>query len=354
MQKKLLALAVASLAWAPLAAQADVTLTGNMDLGVTMSEAQAGGVTTKTTTIGNHNGSSTSNVAITATEDLGGGMSGKVYIETDPAFGSNAGGTFAGAPNWLQLSGSFGSITLGYMNNYALAASSASQPMGTAVGSGYSGGFGRLDGVNVIGDPAAATVGGAGARDIRINRSIQYAIPSQGGFSAGIIYKMANSDAGNSAADRTGQMQIGVGYSAGPLNIAFANSTIEREGGAIVGTSADLTHMMLGVNYKLGALTLMGGFTTSEAANSADVDSSSWNVALKYAMSPVMSVMVNVLEVDDGRVANVDRDLFGLGLDYTMSKRTTAYLRYESGDNNSASAAAGDFSTLAAGIRHTF
>ena len=353
MQKKLIALAVAGLAWAPLAAQAQVTISGTMDLGVQMSESEAAGVTTKKTTTGIHNGAATSAVKITVTEDLGGGMKVTGYIETDPALGTNAGGVFAGSPNWLQLSGNFGAITLGLMNNYALSASSASQPFGTGLASGYNGSFGRLDGVNVVGTTALEASAGAGVRDIRINNSIQYQLPQMGAVTGGIIYKFKNSDAGNAAADRIGQMQFGLSYAAGPLTIAAAHSTIENEV-VFVGTSDSVTHTMIGANYKLGAFTIYGGYTMSEGDNSNDLDSTSFNGAVMYAFSPTLAGGINIVQVDDKNATDRDRDLFGLGLNYTMSKRTMAYVRYQSGDKDKSAATTGDYSDIAVGFVHNF
>jgi len=357
MQKKLIALAVAGIAWAPLSAQAQVTISGLFDLGVQISEQETAGVEAKKTTAGIHNGAATSAVKITVTEDLGGGMKVTGYIETDPALGSNAGGVFAGAPNWLQLSGGFGAITLGFMNNYALSASSASQPFGTGFASGYNGSFGRLAGINVIGTTSATFVapGGNGVRDIRINNSIQYQLPNMGGFTGGIIHKIKNSDFAGSG-DGVGQTQFGLSFSSGPLNIAAAHSTIETEAvGGFGGTGSDsLTHTMIGANYKLGAFTIYGGYTMSEASNSADVDATSMNAAVMYAFSPTLAAGINIVEVDDDTTANADRDLFGLGLNYTMSKRTMAYVRYQSGDKNSAAANSGDYSDIAVGLVHTF
>lgn len=355
MQKKIIALAVASLAWAPFTAQAaDVEISGVMDLGVQLSESEAvAGTTVKKTTAGIHNGAATSAVKITVNEDLGGGMKVKGYIETDPALGTEAGGVFAGAPNWLQVSGGFGAITLGYMNNYSLSASSASQPFGTGLASGYNGSFGRLEGLNIIGTPAVVALGGAGARDIRIRNSIQYQLPNMGGFTAGVIYKFKNDDSAANTVDAIGHLQLGVGYSGGPLTIAASHSTTEQAAAFTGTTSNEFTHTMIGANYKLGGFTIYGGYTMSEASTSSDLDSTSMNVAVLFAFSPTLAVGANYVQVEDQNATAIDRDLIGVGLNYTMSKRTMGYVRYQSGDKNSASAA-GDYSDIGIGLVHTF
>jgi predicted porin len=358
MQKKLIALAVASLAWAPFAAQAaDVEIGGVMDLGVQMSETETGGVTSKTKTAGIHNGASTSSFKVTVTEDLGGGMKFKGYMETDPALGTNAGAAFANSPNWLQLSGNFGAVTLGFMNNYALSASSASQPFGTGLASGYNGSWGRLDGAQVLGPVEARITGsnaGVGARDIRKNRTLQYEMPRMGGFSAGIIYGFKNDDAAAQSDAAIGQIQIGASFSAGPLNVALAHSTLEQQANFTGTTSNELTHTMIGANYKLGSITIYGGYTMSEASNKADVDSTSMNVAAMFQLNPQLGLGVNYVKVTDDTARVQDRDLIGFGLNYAMSKRTLAYVRYQSGDKLDATANSGDYSDIAVGISHSF
>jgi GBP family porin len=354
MQKKIIALAVAGIVWAPLAAHAaDVTLSGVFDLGVKISDSETAGVSTGTSTVGIHNGAATSAFKITVVEDLGGGMKATGYIETDPALGTTAGAAFANAPNWLQLSGNWGALTLGYMNNYALAASSASQPYGTGLASGYNGSFGRLDGVNVLGTTSFAGPGGNGVRDIRINNSVQYQLPNFGGFTAGVIYKIKNTDAGNAAPDQIGQTQFSASFSGANFNIIGTLSSLDNTV-AWAGTSTKVDHTMIGANWKLGPITLYGGWTQSSADNSADLDSSSMNFAVKWQVSPQLAIGGNFVTVDDANPGNVDRDLIGFGLDYAMSKRTTAYIRYQSGDKNKAVDNTGDYSDIGLGFVHTF
>jgi hypothetical protein len=56
--------------------------------------------------------------------------------------------------NYLFVSGNFGKVSLGFMNNFALTSALTSQPFGIGMGGGYSREFGRLNGTGVIGAPA--------------------------------------------------------------------------------------------------------------------------------------------------------------------------------------------------------
>ena len=98
-------------------------------------------------------------------------------------------------------------------------------------------------------------------------------------------------------------------------------------------------------------------------------------VAASYAITPVLTAMVNYQEIKNGAAAatttgskaNLKGEVLGLGLDYALSKRTTAYVRYERDtDKNNAgfrslantgyTAATGNttYTATAVGLRHAF
>jgi predicted porin len=253
------------------------------------------------------------------------------------------------------------------MNNFALTSALTSQPFGVGMGGGYSGAFGRLNGVNVIGTPAAvaaatnAAAGSfAGARDIRASNSIKYDTPTWSGFSAGFVYRSPNSGGANNSAanaDTDGQSQIGLNYNNGPLNVSYAHSNIMSNVSGI--NTGVTTHNLLGANYTFGTFTLMGGWTSSKNTGVAarTLDARSWNVAAKWQATPTLAVMGNILRSDDKLVADQDRNLNALGVDYSMSKRTTAYARWEGGDNDKSALTgsnSGKFTRYALGLRHSF
>ena len=120
--------------------------------------------------------------------------------------------------------------------------------------------------------------------------------------------------------------------------------------------NSDITQTILGANYTFGPATVYAGYSQSDAGGGLNntVDSTSFNVAGKYKVTPAIALMANYVKVNDKLAANVDRDLIGLGADYSLSKRTAAYVRYERGDSNKAVAGTGKFSTYAIGMRHSF
>lgn len=366
MKQKLLAIAIAGLSGTAFA-QSTVTITGLFDTGVQMFKTESAGVTTKTNRWGSSSNTGTTNLTFLVQEDLGSGMKAGLFLETDPTAGTaNAAASVWNSQNYLYLSGGFGKVSLGYMNNFANTAATTAQPFGTAMGGGYTSAFGRLNGTGVVGAPAtvaaatAATAGAfAGARDIRANNSIKYDTPSFSGFTAGLIYRSPNSGSGNAAADADGQTQVGLNYNNGPINVSYAHSNILSNVAGI--NTGNTTHNLLGANFSFGSVTLYGGWTSSKvkgvAAAAPAADARSWNIALKWQATPSLSVAANVLRSDDKLVADQDRSLNALGLDYAMSKRTTAYARWEGGDNDKSAvtgSAGGKFNRTAFGLKHTF
>lgn len=369
MKKSLLALAVLGAFAGAAQAQTSISISGLMDLGYESFNPE--GANNERTGIRNNN-TSTSTLVFSGSEDLGGGMKAGFFLATDwaPGTGGTGAGTgLANSQNFLSLTTGFGEFKVGNVNSQTLVANTTSQPFGTAIGGGYSGTFSRLDGLTVNGATTAAGVGynaaaatapfnGAGARPIRTENSIYYTSPNFSGFQATLGYKFEN-DSATSAA--LGMQEVGVAYRAGGLNAVLAHyrnsAGAVAAGGLAANTSVSQTS--LGANYAFGPLTVYGGYTTSDSSANAlgagvTVDAVSYNVAAKYAVSPALAVMANFVNVNDKRVANQDRRMFGLGADYSLSKRTTAYFRYENGDRDRVAAAAGKYNIYALGLRHSF
>lgn len=386
MQKKIIALAIAGLSSAAFA-QSNVTISGLVDLGYanTNTQTAANGKDTSQTWAGN--GSSTSTIVFSGTEALGNGLSAGFFLASDFTAGANQFTTNAGtsamsvnnpfanqmfnSQNYLTLnSASWGSVKVGTINDASLSVSSASQPFGTAIGSGYSGSFARLNrmgAVNVVNttgvNTVAAVAAGAGARLVRVGNSAMYETPSFNGFSGSLLHVFKND---NDQYATVGQQELGLKYNNGPINVHYSyykfDSGNNVAAGGFIGET--VKHNMLGGNYTFGPATVYAGWTSSKgnAAAGTTADARSWNIALKYAMGN-WALMANVLKVDDKMPVvaavsgDMDRNLTGLGLDYSMSKRTTAYVRYENGDNDKSSntgSNTGAFTRWAAGVRHSF
>jgi len=372
MKKQFIAMAVAAAFAAPVMAQ-NVSISGNLDMGYK-------GMDNKTDTLarkqaGTGNNSSTSTLTISATEDLGGGMKAEMQLGSDLSDGAMNKSTqvMLQGQSYLGVTGGFGTIRAGNVNSKALDASLASQPFGTAIGGGYSGDFSRLSRGGVNGDFTStatgtsglgvaegevnnAGTGASGARVVRANRTLAYTSPSFSGFQVGYSNVAKNGNNGTSNANVVGADEYAVSYSGNGLNVVAAQYTIST-GSTTFGLTANekLRHNLVGANYAISnALTIYAGMTTSKNSFAVKTaDSASRNVALKYNVDSKIALMANVLKVDNKLAGNSDRNLTGLGADYSLSKRTTAYARYETGDNDKSSTA-GKFTNYAVGLRHTF
>ncbi|MDO8788617.1 MAG: porin [Sulfuritalea sp.] len=376
MQKKIIALAIAGLSSAAFA-QSTVTLSGLVDGGYYSQSLETAGMADTKTAFAS-NGSSTSALFITVTEDLGGGNKVKFFGESDWQFGTNTATGLLNSYNYLEVSGNWGALKGGNLNTDALYATIAAQPFGTGIGSGISGAFGRLSRAGSNGVYAGGTAGLvaaegeaaggiSGARSVRINNSLQYSTPSMGGFSASLQWAKKN-DEGlpvAAASNTAGFTAIGLKYNKGPINVHYVNEQISNGGQLGSGNALTLaagekvTHNILAGNYTFGPATVYAGWTRSKNSGNAVLvaDSRSWNLGLKYAVSGALSLAGQILRVDDKSVTDADRNLNAVGIDYAMSKRTTAYGRYETGDNNKNGATGngvGGFNRWQAGLRHSF
>ncbi len=394
MQKKIIALAIAGLSTAAFA-QSNVTISGNFDTGInTVKTTSAAGVTSKITKYGSSSGSSTTNLTFTATENLGNGMTAGVVMETDPTAGSSSTAGLNNSQNYLFVNGGFGQIKLGLFNNAGLTPNTTSQPFGTGMAGGYGGNFSRLH-VSPANVGAGVLNGTLGGRSIRTDNQFQYMTPSFGGFTASLGLHKGNADAASGSANLVGdeQTQLGLNYNNGPLNVAFTNEVVKGKGtlaavaavastatstssacaatpctplvtttltpavtaaaaGSLLGNGVKVTHNMFGANYTMGPVTGYVGMTTTKDNTAAVLNAASKNVAVKYTMGN-LSFMGNLLWDNDKTAGDDDRKLTGLGMDYSMSKRTTAYVRYEKWDNDT-HAANNDGTAYQFGIRHSF
>jgi len=388
MKKTLVALA--AMAVTGVYAQSGVTLSGVVDVGYGVtnvdlnSQAKFGGLAT--------NGVSTTAFFFKGMEDLGGGLKAQFLAELDwsPTLSNSAnqnsstssmgGIPYTGTPfngeQYVGLVGSFGDLKLGTVNSPALDTSSMSQPFGTALGSGFSSGFGRLGTGSVSGYNQYVGAEGSAGRIIRHNKSIGYTTPELApGLKAQIEYVAQNANGAYTANDN-GVLSTALRYSQGPIN-AMWDSTKVSAGSiassatdswvALAGTAATLgasgvglssytanklaanasvTFNMLGGNYTFGNSTVYAGLTTTKSdgvtSNGALEDSKSQNIGYKYVMGNV-DLLANYLT----RKSNLTSDqaygittanfaaytptqkLLGLGVNYNLSKNTMVYGRYE-------------------------
>jgi len=232
MKKTLVALA----ATAVTGAFAQVAITGNIDLGILSLNGQTQASNTSGLANGN---SSTSSLAFSGSEDLGGGLRAGFKLETtltantassldaSPATGFSGfanmnSGTPFNSEQFISLSSSgFGTVRFGVPNAAIFRAQGASQPFGTGFGSGYSSTFSRMGYTQAYAvSDYLGTPNGTGTplRVIRMQNTIQYETNVMNGFSAMVEYAAQNDNATSTTAFGSNSpefMGLLVNYSAG-------------------------------------------------------------------------------------------------------------------------------------------
>ncbi len=333
MKKSLIALA--ALAATASFAQSTVTLSGVVDFAYGSASGSATTNATKLQTVSQSTyTASTSAINFAVVEDLGGGLRAEARYEIDPrAWTNGTGVSTAGAlgrhQSFVGLSGGFGAIKLGVMNAASLNAYSASSPLGTGIGSGFS-----------FSDHTAVSVG-----TVRYNNSVRYDTPRFNGFSASLTYAPGNDDAGGTAA-LPQITNLGLNYNQGPLNVAF--SSLQTTATNATTAAPKSTYNFIGANYSFGAARVFAGYGDG-SKSAAGADAKVTRVGATYTMGAV-TLLGQYATTKIGTAA--DRKTTGLRADYALSKRTVAYVGYESQDSGAASA--NKLNLMAVGVRHNF
>jgi predicted porin len=244
---------------------------------------------------------------------------------------------------------------------------------GTALGSGY-GSNGNI----YTRYSTAAPVTAYQSAPTRFNNAIRLETASFSGFSGSYLFVpkvnavggnvTSTTAASNVATNREGVSEFGLKYSNGPLNVAYANQKVSQGSEGVVDAQGNLgvatlaankenKLSILSANYTIGAAKLFGATWTEKQDTSTAVNTSGRMVGASYVMGAT-TLFASMGSSNDKTTANVDKKVSGIGADYALSKRTNAYVRYESRDVNTNLGA--DTSTegltksTAIGVRHTF
>jgi len=403
MKKTLVALA----SIASVSAFAQVSITGLVDVGYGRIDYKGNSVSFSSMP----NGSATTNFTFLVSEDLGSGMKVDARWELDPDLTSTVGKTSGTAAtgttsnvtssigngySFLGLSGGFGAIKFGTINYATLSANGdGNLGFGTAVGSGY-----RVTTADAV----------------RAQNSMRYDTPTINGFSASYLLSDKNALQGSTATLATGQTgnlvnqtvgrdkvsEMALAYIQGPLTARYAAIVTEQWGktatygtlGDVFGTNGWVTNT--GAQYKLNTISVkydvdqnislgffnqiaksdpLTGLTAAATGTTTNVFDRKTNGFAGTYQQGATKYMVNYQTVTNGEsatkrtvsTAGASAKVIGLGVDYSMSKRSVLYGRYER-DTDTASqgfrdtatpgytsnAANVTYTALALGIRHSF
>jgi predicted porin len=293
MKKNVIALAVAAAMAAPLAAQAEVTVSGGLQLEVTSLSADDalldnnGGPVTEGIAMhdaqegGTLNSGTYSYIAFSASEDLGNGLKGIAKYAIDPNIdGGN--GTIKNRDAYIGLSGGFGTVLAGRLSTPYKSSTASWDPFLATSGQAR-GNFGASTLHNGYADNVLAYANKFGPATVVLAAALDesLAVPADGSYNGEHTTTFSvNVPVGpvevavaylNAAAVEDGTAtKVGVKYAAGPIGVNFQYETIEAGlqndlSGGLAVTDGE-TFMLVNGTYTMGANT----FALSYGQNAQD------------------------------------------------------------------------------------
>ena len=326
MQKKLIALAVASLVSAPVFAQSQVSVYGVLDQAIDSGNYGAGNVARLT-----GSGYTTERLGFKGTEDMGNGMKANFILElgqrTDTGM-LDAGATgqlFQRAAN-VGLSGGWGSVNLGRQYTPVFSIQGANDIFRVAgIGSAY-----QLTNTGVT----------------RANNSIRYDSASMNGFTFAAMYSMGDTNTASSYQESTINPKdqgrhtgLNARYANGPLalGLGWGNQKSMAVVAPAVVTTQKTTALIGSYNFKVVAINAGYQINKNNVAPAATADNRVWTLGLTVPVFGKDSVKVSYNDFSDKRagVTNSDSKLWSLGYVHPLSKRTTLYGTWAKMSNDS-------------------
>lgn len=319
MQKRLIALAVASLVSAPVFAQSQVQVYGVIDQSILTGNNGAGSVTQLVS-----GGYTTERFGFQGSEDLGNGMKANFRLES--GMNSDTGYHDQGNSGWLWqresrvgLSGNWGQVNFGRQYT-PLFSVEAQQDIFRVVGIGT---YYSLTNVGMT----------------RASNAIRYDSNSMNGLSFGAMYSFGDAGA-TTASGATSQQEstlapkdlgrhvgLNVQYANGPLalGLGYGNQKAAALAAGLTSPIATKATMIEGL-YDFKVVKINAGWqTVNNDANPKTVDQRTWDIGATFPVMGKDEVKINYTALKDKLTSNVDSKLIALGYVHPMSKRTVIY-----------------------------
>ena len=325
MNKKLITLAVAAAMVAPLAAVAETTLYGRID--VSLSTNDVDGLTFTDGVEGPKSKvadgwdmrNETTRIGVKGSEDLGNGL--KAIFQAEWAFEGVEGGSYAAEPNqsvfrnrlaYAGLSGDWGTVAMGRQ---------------------WTPYYGAVDKTDIYnkGDINPQYLGTS-----RTGNAIAYKTPNWSGFSAGVALVLDNgnniSNDNNKGIDH---YNLAVNYDNGPFSVGAGYLKIEGStpNGSVNPTKIDDTSLWgVAGSYTFQEMfKIIGQYesgTFPGDSSGGDFDASEWTIAGEgYWGNNIFRASYAAYGQDIDDLDN----FWGLGWQYNFSKRTRVYAEYFNG-----------------------
>jgi predicted porin len=321
MQKKLIALAIAGLAAMPAMADDNVTIYGRVDVGALSRGDGDGG----TPDLGTKNEIASgiaagSRIGFRGTEDLGNGLKALFEVEFGIAVDSGpltGGASWTNRHSYVGLTGNFGTVVVGRVDGARYGVATKYDPFASGT---------------------VANMSGIQRHATRADNAIAYISPRWNGF--GFLGAYTTQLIGQENADNTGDVQLYAlmaMYDNGPISV-----TLDYENAELNDISGvdDLDIYVVAGSYDFGVAKAhayyeeVDGF---DGAAAVQMDQKSWMLGVSVPFGKA-TAKASYTEVENDLVSDGDCDKFGIGVTYSLSKRTSLYADYAkiSNDSNAA------------------
>lgn len=354
MQKKLIALAIASLVAAPAFAQSNVTIYGLVDVGYTWRGDNVDDNIGSMQAI-NSGQASGSRLGFKGTEDLGNGLKALFTIEagfTADDGRSAQGGRAWGRQTFAGLTGnSWGTVIFGRFNTPQYNLWINTDPFGTGM-------VGQSTNLYAQYDPVTGKTNSTFA--FRLDSTVAYVTPTWAGFNVTAAYS-TNADGNETLGNDNDNYVWAISpvYNNGPLMVGVNYHEIKYK-------SLDnykLKNWDVGATYDFKFLKLALGYNNQSDNGDVDlIDRDTWMIGVTVPIGKA-SILASYNDLDDGTDANQDAHQWAIGAVYPFSKRTDVYAAYADVSNkNGGMYSAGDAGNdgrgyqqgAQIGIRHRF
>jgi predicted porin len=183
------------------------------------------------------------------------------------------------------------------------------------------------------------------ASAVNVRNNISYYTPTMGGFSAGVQRYFGENTQGVTGSNDNGTgYSVYADFSAGPFFGTIAQSVTST---ASTAADGEYTQRALALSYNFGAAKLVYTYAQEEAAVTGRTPKNTENLigvivpfgAVSFKASYIMAV------ANSGAAGATDNkgELIGLGVDYSLSKRTKLYATYAGVTNKDQAAGAAAF-----------
>ena len=369
MKKTLIALAALA-AVGTASAQSTVTLSGILKAGVAQTKYSNAAVGNGSS-LGVADGSS--RFILSGSEDLGGGLRANFQIDNrfrlddnGAAPTSNPVGT---GSTFLGLSGGFGNLQIGKLDTHYCLGADSNASRATAL---------QASSCAIVGFVPVAGVNTGIAQLTRSMNVLRYTTPNMSGFTASATYSTAQAGSEGAVGDAGKGRAISgaLNYAAGPIRaglsvwdsksesrVAGAAQADQESISAVLGYDFGMGSIGLGLDRSTVTTGLIGGATVETRRNA-------WSVPVTFKLGTGTLLATYSRANDVSGTANSGANMWSVGYEYPLSKRTSLGVSYVRLDNKAAGAyqlytqaslsglpanvTGQDASQFYVGVRHTF